>query len=495
MLYLKKSISELLTGATAKAFPVSEIAEIKNPHRKADYLSNIPSVIYDKYKKEQHAFGLFNSREIADSIFVNCPKVSWIKQIQVSGTGDLEIFISEKYMLSIVNNILSSQTLSFISPTSDITRNFIISNTSNNSEISISCARGLFIIETLKNLHKLHGSLAYTYIVAYDFNPSKRSLTQTVSEYISDKLTSNPLRLTEKDKKKLIMDQIIDKINPFIRLILTSDLHDSKIRYEISQDNIIEIDVKKDIEENNEKMYSVYQEWPWMKYAMLSLSPISQKSQLSMFYKYYRRDLSKKLEKFMKIFDSDASKYVNFSSYGDVFFNMGSSHMNEKFYSILKYLEAINTPHIPHCYNIEYISLASLKYFMLKHSRNTTFAITTQELLEKSSKSLWAILAVYKYLKISQEPQNFKLEEIHGEVRLIFVHIFSLPDAIEECLNGSSAHFLIEWIENLCEFYIRADYHILSETREKVDCIMKICIEFTLKLVGIDINKIYASNL
>jgi hypothetical protein len=115
--------------------------------------------------------------------------------------------------------------------------------------------------------------------------------------------------------------------------------------------------------------------------------------------------------------------------------------------------------------------------------------------LEKSSKSLWAILAVYKYLKISQEPQNFSLQEIHGEVRLIFVHIFSLPDAIEECLHGSSAHFLIEWIENLCEFYIRADYHILAETRDKVDWIMKICIEFTLKLVGIDINKIYASNL
>ena len=74
MLYLRKSISFLLSQAASKAFPINETADIRLSQSKNDFVSNIATNIFNKYQKQNTSFGLFNSREVADCIFVNCSK-------------------------------------------------------------------------------------------------------------------------------------------------------------------------------------------------------------------------------------------------------------------------------------------------------------------------------------------------------------------------------------------------------------------------------------
>ena len=131
---------------------------------------------------------------------------------------------------------------------------------------------------------------------------------------------------------------------------------------------------------------------------------------------------------------------------------------------------------------------------MLKHPNVQTFHINISSLLEKSSKSLWALLAVYKYIQAPTHLKEFEQDEIQGQVRSILMHMCSLADVTEQCLQESSCHYLLEWIETLCEIYIMADYHINQQTRPKIDALMKIAIEETLKIAGIDIDKIYSGN-
>ena len=102
-------------------------------------------------------------------------------------------------------------------------------------------------------------------------------------------------------------------------------------------------------------------------------------------------------------------------------------------------------------------------------------------------------MAVYKFLQVPEELCLFEESEIKGEIRAICLHVCCLPDVFEDCLNESSAHFLVDWLERLCEIYIEADYAIDKNARPKVDLVMKIMIEVCLEIIGIDITKIYSA--
>ena len=106
MLPLKLSIEGILSKAISRAFPIKENCEVKFTQSSCDYVSDIPKIIFNKYKTGLHSFGLFNEREIADCIFVNCEKTDYIKAVQISGSGDLEIFINDNFITSTLNSIL-----------------------------------------------------------------------------------------------------------------------------------------------------------------------------------------------------------------------------------------------------------------------------------------------------------------------------------------------------------------------------------------------------
>lgn len=111
MIRVKKGIERVLEQAVNRAYPVNEKCVIKKVNFGADYQTDLPKKVFDKYKTGIHTFGMFNEREIADGIFANCDKSEFIRAVQVSGIGDLQVFINENYICTVFNKIIKDQVI------------------------------------------------------------------------------------------------------------------------------------------------------------------------------------------------------------------------------------------------------------------------------------------------------------------------------------------------------------------------------------------------
>lgn len=470
MLYLKKHLSNVISNAATRAFPISDSAKVLAKSKHCDFTSDIANEIFQKYLKETTAFGLFNSREIADCIFVNIEKKEFLKQVQVSGLGELEVFVEEKYLKDKANELMRNSEISFERKGSVIEAQYVVEDSSGYVELGIDCARGFFIGDTMRNLQKLVGNRGVLYTVIHDCLPENASGGSKFFAYIHSKIQKKSA-ISQKDEKLLEMDAFLTKIGVDSRLIFTSDLYKTS-------------EVRQDFEKNNEKINSVSQHWPWIKYVLLSLYPDSQSQTLHYFYKHHDLNLKKKLKSFQD--------FCKFSCHGEIFFPLSTEITKERLIDTLQHIENFYVPVVPVCYNLQGIALASLKYFVVKQPKGKTFHINIWDLLEKSSRSLWAVLAVYKYLRVFEGENDFAIGEVKGDVRNILLHVCKLPDVVDECIEETSGDILIDWLENLCELYIRADYSIPQESRKKVDKLLKIVIENTMKYIGIDLQKVYA---
>lgn len=108
MIPIKSRLTSIFTSAISTAFPVKDVAQIEYA-KHSDLACKSPSLIYNKYRKEQVCFGLFNSREIADCIFVNVERDYLIKRVEVSGMGDLKIFLSDEFLYNAIGDIYHNQ--------------------------------------------------------------------------------------------------------------------------------------------------------------------------------------------------------------------------------------------------------------------------------------------------------------------------------------------------------------------------------------------------
>jgi hypothetical protein len=108
MIPIKSRLTSIFTSAISTAFPVKDVAQIEYS-KHSDLVCKSPSQIYNKYRKEQVCFGLFNSREIADCIFVNVERDYLIKRVEVSGMGDLKIFLNDEFLYNAVGDIYENQ--------------------------------------------------------------------------------------------------------------------------------------------------------------------------------------------------------------------------------------------------------------------------------------------------------------------------------------------------------------------------------------------------
>lgn len=179
MIPLKLSIESVLSKAISRAFPIKENCEVKFNKVSCDYVSDIPKIIFNKYKTGLHSFGLFNEREIADCIFVNCEKTDYIKAVQISGSGDLEIFINDNFILTTLNSILKHNQVTYF--------DFAKSNEMifchlllEISEINtLSYVRTKNLIESLTKIKKLTGKNSKTINFLFTQNNLSKNIIQT----------------------------------------------------------------------------------------------------------------------------------------------------------------------------------------------------------------------------------------------------------------------------------------------------------------------------
>lgn len=112
MIQVKKYLESILDQAASRAFPINDKCKVEKQSTPCDYHSDLPKHLFSKYKTGIHTFGMFNEREIADSIFANCQKNDVIRAVQVSGLGTLQLFLSEKFISHTFNKLISDQQVS-----------------------------------------------------------------------------------------------------------------------------------------------------------------------------------------------------------------------------------------------------------------------------------------------------------------------------------------------------------------------------------------------
>ena len=245
MLYIKKNLSKIVSEAAAKAFPVSNDAVIKSCDTKIDYITNIASEIFYKNQKNNIAFGLFNPREIADGIFVNCSKQSYIRQVQISGTGDLEIFINDNYLMQMANEIITNKSILFEKHSKDHQIEYIINYHYDIKGYELNFIKELFLTETLKKLNKLQRRKSSISVFFNDY------VYKYLSESEGKPLLSNLNDFRTEDTryfanlKDILM--ILKEIQIDARLILASDLYNNQFIHRYSDTECMQINVKDEI--------------------------------------------------------------------------------------------------------------------------------------------------------------------------------------------------------------------------------------------------------
>jgi len=104
---LKHSLKSLISTAVQRAYPVSPPIPLDLPKasQNCDFVCKVPGEIYDKYQKEGVCFGLFNTRELADGVFVHIERSPMLRKVKVNGLGELEFTLDEAFLDSALGEI------------------------------------------------------------------------------------------------------------------------------------------------------------------------------------------------------------------------------------------------------------------------------------------------------------------------------------------------------------------------------------------------------
>ena len=109
--HFMKSVGRELRGmvefALRRAYPVKEAVSFypPRPSQNCDFVTNIPTIVFEKYQQEGVCFGLFNAREIADGIFVHIPKSPTVKRVKISGMGELELTLEDDFVNGAIDQL------------------------------------------------------------------------------------------------------------------------------------------------------------------------------------------------------------------------------------------------------------------------------------------------------------------------------------------------------------------------------------------------------
>lgn len=96
---IKQTLAALVKAAAERAFPITLSPKVEQAPwvREADYVTNAPKELFKAHKKNydksEVCFGYFNSREVADCIFVQLARHPMLKRTVIGGDGSLEFEI------------------------------------------------------------------------------------------------------------------------------------------------------------------------------------------------------------------------------------------------------------------------------------------------------------------------------------------------------------------------------------------------------------------
>lgn len=175
MVPLSRILANITAKAVSTAFPITETASVGVSRLSSDYSSAIPTEIYNKHRIDRVAFGLFNPREIADSLFVNIEKHPCIERTEISVVGDLDFHIKNDYLLEAVNTLLR---LNYLSVDYQVSKEAYVLPCDSES-ISLFTIRQLISADSLKRMRRVFNGE-----VSIEFLSYSRSFTQEILEVI-----------------------------------------------------------------------------------------------------------------------------------------------------------------------------------------------------------------------------------------------------------------------------------------------------------------------
>ena len=169
---LRKKLELLVHKAIKTSFPLDDVPKIlannnRNEIENYDYYTYIPKQLFEKYKTDNHFFGLFTVKEVGNDIKIQIPKNDIISKAEASGNGFLKISIDDKYILNNLkipysNGSSLNRELLLIGPT------FVT-----DQKLEYDYYRGLNILEKLIRLGEFQGYSISTYIMTQDIDTIK----------------------------------------------------------------------------------------------------------------------------------------------------------------------------------------------------------------------------------------------------------------------------------------------------------------------------------
>lgn len=501
MLAIKKELEKALTKATQLAFPVKDQAKVKPKSALADYECSIPSQVFNNYKKEQVTFGLFTSREIADAIFVNVEKQKYLQRVEISVTGDLDLYLKDSYLLEEINSILHKRRIEVAetAPPSHI----VTVGPEFGQKPNLFHLRQLLLCRSLFSCFEvLNAKVPYT-MLCYDVS---KPLFEFFSQGNHDpyELIGNALQSpTFFQEVKFQISTELAKLNSLtkaeFRKEFTSDLLNQTIEHQFSE-NRSEVTMKKFLGSNYKELELLGKKWPWDWFHIIKTFNSSSTSKVIQFCKYYEDSNLHKLQKALKSFDPGLVSRTQFVKVGDILSSEGKL-TNWPIEQILDSLENIGHYRTAMCYEPSYSSKAALFYYILRRLQVSTFHINIDEVFAKSSTSLFGPLAAFNYCNSNlsqlslENIQEFKPQDFENPfVRSFAKETCMFADKVVLCAEDCSLHHLAEWFENLCKLYMRLERNLNPEVKPKVELLLKILTEQTLDIFGVDTEKLYRSN-
>lgn len=205
MLAIRKTLKSILTKATRVAYPVDETAKIEPNIMRCDYISTVARDVYDKYKKVDVCFGLFNPREIADGIFVNVERSEIIDKVKIGGMGELEIWLNNNYLVKSMNNVLKQKKIRILNEEKRGDHMILITGPKLNQEFDLFHIRELFVADAIKNCDDSLGNSTKSRIIIYD---NLRS-----SNYETEVNTQDPNKFDLSGLSEFVRSQLKDEFD------------------------------------------------------------------------------------------------------------------------------------------------------------------------------------------------------------------------------------------------------------------------------------------
>ena len=109
MLSIKHQLKFILQRAILSAFPIKEepiIHHIPTNQRifEYDYICYTPKLLFEKYKRSNSFYGLFDEKAVAEDIKIQISNNDIISKVNISYNGDLQIKLSDQFIIKSLKN-------------------------------------------------------------------------------------------------------------------------------------------------------------------------------------------------------------------------------------------------------------------------------------------------------------------------------------------------------------------------------------------------------